>query len=280
MKQYGFDLDTIDVFVKKIGVDLISDMTTNIILEELCEYTKKICINYSIPLIKFSLDNGSIKPIKCELPIYRDECIILVTKSILRKDKLLLSKSNFINNTHEVVQMVENEITRDRLNNLLHKEVYVKTRKRNELKPISKRDITSAIDTLINIEPDIINKFKQYMKIIDGKTNVDECDYLIETKSIQAMVQITEILGPKLVNNIEEISFIDSVQNLLMHYKHKIERTDMVKSFAVSEMQDEKHHQRIFRIIAKAIDIGVNAKVNNGNGSVDFKCVENNESIL
>ncbi len=45
-------------------------------------------------------------------------------------------------------------------------------------------------------------------------------------------------------------------------------------------MRSESIHQSIFRTVAKSHNIGINAKVNNGSGPVDFKCVGTEESIL
>ncbi|MFV0499482.1 MAG: hypothetical protein ACK5NF_05570 [Bacilli bacterium] len=280
MQMYGFDLDTIDIFIDGVGVDLISDMTTNIILEDLCDFTRGICSKYDIPTVDFALDNGSIKPIRSKLPIFEGECIILVPKSILRKNKLLLSKSNFVDNIYDVVETVENGATRARLNDMLYKTVFVKTRNMNEIKKIPKKEIGKLINKLVSIEPQLIPNFKNYMRFIDGNTNITNSDLLIEYESTEAILHLVSIFKKELLKGKEEISCVDSVRNLLIHYKHELEHSDLVSTFSIKEMQDEKQHQRIFRTISKAVNIGVNAEVNNGNGPVDFKFVSNGESIL
>ena len=97
LDEFGSYLSTFHMFVDGIGPDRISDMVTNIIKEELIDYTIKICRDKSIPTKKvlignvgFSLNFGWARK-KVELPInpYDGKAIILVPKDFLRANSYL-----------------------------------------------------------------------------------------------------------------------------------------------------------------------------------------------
>ena len=86
------DLEETSLFVERISVDIISDITTNIIREPLIQYTQETCKWYEIPM-KECIDVGPIwdhsehkwtrKTMK--LPVVKGMEVLLVPKAIVRR---------------------------------------------------------------------------------------------------------------------------------------------------------------------------------------------------
>ena len=86
------DLEETSLFVERIGVDIISDITTNIIRELLIQYTQETCEWYEIPMQK-GVDSGPIWDCSkyewtsetTELPVVKGMKVLLVPKDIVRR---------------------------------------------------------------------------------------------------------------------------------------------------------------------------------------------------
>ncbi|MFV0392961.1 MAG: hypothetical protein ACK5LC_00980 [Coprobacillaceae bacterium] len=281
--DYGYGLDTIEIFTKGIGIDMISDMTTNIILEDLLMFTEKVCQRYDVPTQKCKVEISPIKYIVCNLPIYNYDYIILCPKSILRKKVLLLSKDNFARKLFDIIPVVENATSRMRLNDMLYKTRYKEINgKRVEIKTkLSIKDRKKIINALLDVDPELIKLFKEKLSSEGISTNIKQSDITEHGLNISAINTMTEklIAEFQLLNKTSE-SYRVKIFDIVNYYKNEIENGDLIKVFSHDDMRSESTHQSIFRTVAKSHNIGINAEVNNGSGSVDFKCVGTGESIL
>ncbi len=83
------DIFDASIMLENVGNDKISDLTICIILEELIEYTQKICLKYNIPMFKQKLNrpiwsdsnNKWIEKIDVLLPQHNSVPIILIPNS-------------------------------------------------------------------------------------------------------------------------------------------------------------------------------------------------------
>lgn len=279
LNKYNYDLDTIGIFEKGIGKDMISDMTTNIILKDLLCFTEKMCKKYGVKTQVFGVEVEPYVIEKFNLPVHENNYIILVPKEVLRKDELLIARNSFVNNIFTVVPSIDNNESRERLNSVIYKSVYSKKKQKNEKKKKSKKDISKNIEEMIEIEPNIIRKYKEYIELQNPETNVTEQD--IDSQNI--LINNVENLEKNLLKIFEcsverQVSLEENVRDLILYYKNEIESSDLIKVFKSSK--SEATHQRIFRSIGNRENIGLNSEVNNGNGPVDFKCNNNNEECL
>lgn len=84
------DLEDSALFIKGIGRDIISDITTNVIRSALIEYTQNVCEYYEIPTEEqyagwvWNEDTLSWEPAYAELPRVESGKLLLVPKSIVR----------------------------------------------------------------------------------------------------------------------------------------------------------------------------------------------------
>lgn len=87
------DLEDTALMIEGIGVDIISDMTTNIIRRPLIEYTQRMAARYGIPLKKGVVSGPMWNPVKknwdsgfVRLPVLPSGKLLLVPKAIVRAD--------------------------------------------------------------------------------------------------------------------------------------------------------------------------------------------------
>lgn len=98
------DLEDTAFFIDRVGKDVISDVTTNIIRGQLIAYTHQMCVALGIPLIS-DIESGSVwnpQSLKWEngltdLPLANGKKLLLVPKAIVRRD-LHLSQSDYYRN--------------------------------------------------------------------------------------------------------------------------------------------------------------------------------------
>jgi hypothetical protein len=85
------DLEDTVLMVEGVGVDIVSDITTNIIREPLIRYTQRMCDQYGIPMAR-DVDSGPLWNARDKvwysqfvlLPIAAGERLVLVPKAIVR----------------------------------------------------------------------------------------------------------------------------------------------------------------------------------------------------
>lgn len=98
------DLEDTAFFIDKVGKDVISDVTTNIIRGPLIAYTHQMALAFKIPLVG-GVDSGPVwnpQSLKWEnglidLPLPEGKRLLLVPKAIVRRD-LHLSRSEYYRN--------------------------------------------------------------------------------------------------------------------------------------------------------------------------------------
>lgn len=95
------DLEDTALFVDKIGKDIVSDITTNVIRGMLISYTQSVCKMYGIPLEEGIYSGLAWDPQRrewCEeytkLPVAKEKPLLLVPKAIVRYD-LYLTKAEY-----------------------------------------------------------------------------------------------------------------------------------------------------------------------------------------
>ena len=109
------DLEDTILFVPGIGPDIISDIATNIIRDQLIEFTQDVCKYYNIPLTDdvesrrlWDPQTNSWKQFFVDLPVTNHGPLLLVPKSIVRKVPAFNPGEYF--NHYVLTQMQEDEL--------------------------------------------------------------------------------------------------------------------------------------------------------------------------
>ena len=99
------DIFDASILIENVGFDRISDLTINIIFEELITFTNEICTKYNIPTTEIVLNkpiwsdkmNRWISQCKVKLPTHNNEPIVLVPKNFANRT-LAYSYKRFYDN--------------------------------------------------------------------------------------------------------------------------------------------------------------------------------------
>jgi hypothetical protein len=232
-----------------IGADRISDMVTNIILEDLLQYTKWVFKKIGIEHIK------NINP-------FNGESIILVPKEILHELPTVESWSDIDN-----VCFI-NENLRKKVNEVIGKDWkdYTISQKKKEIKRIFIENPA--------IMREIIETYK--------KTEVNEYDFEKDPSGEVIWYPVAKNISKKiplqliLPKNPSENDIKKVVRKICNQYKDLIENNGVNEIlFFDGEPRNEKTAQRLFFAIAysycEANNLDLSPETNSGRGPIDFK---------
>lgn len=244
---------------ENVGPDLISDMTTNIIINDLIRFNERILKFLSVPTEEFS-----IKGHMAELPSNPRERnrtpVILIPKDILRELPVA-------NDWDEVCQVAsENAILREKVNRLIGEIWKAKTRKdkgkirRSAL--ASKEAFSTLLEAIHEIDP------------ASYDFNGDPEGILVWRRiheTIAASYPLALKLKSQTFDNVYAV-----VTQIVEQFTHLVENRGLSKEFwHKGERRDEKSVQRIFFAIAdsycKTNNLDISPEVDTGTGEIDFK---------
>lgn len=273
-------LEKAGLFEIAVGKDNISDFTTNLIKDFLCEYTQSFAIqNINESLLKnvnvekayfnYDLERWVHKTYK--LPFIFDDYVLLTPKDLLTKDDNWINSNDLRGNFTGIINSISNGQLRHEVFNY-----YFKCLPKHEKnKKNTQKEITKAVYDTIRMFPDIINfyvKSKEENK--EGAKNLSKQNVKkIEAIFIQNLQKFVQLLldNSKFYNISENSSYNESLKRL-QYLKTVIEDNDGYKLFYVdgNPIKREEDLQIIFRLTWYASDYDVNREVNNGRGPVDY----------
>lgn len=262
-----------------VGKDFISDFTTNLILEYLLNYTEEFAIKYLKPnqISEFNIRcvfDEKLKvwlPKKFKLPFFyleeNGDFIILTPIDILTKDNSVINNNEFFSNFKSVANSIDNLSLRNSINEYFRSQLPRKPKKDDFNFAIKKTSLRfpEIIDYYIKLKEEnkesAANLSKEKIQaILDELINSLSplCDYLLQHSDFYSILPTN--------------SYDESLKRV-MFLKSVIEDNDGYRIFyndgkAISK---EDTIQRIFRLTWYATLFDVNAEVNNGRGSADYK---------
>ncbi len=269
LEDLGSYLSPFEMFVEGIGADRISDMTANIIKEDLIKYTQKICKENKIPLQKFTIKNYSYKrgvgwlPKKVELPKNPLEkgAVILVPKDFLRSE----TSGDEIRDFEEYLCHIENSELRQKVTRLFTGD-------------LNKKKLRLAI----NRDPQTINDvFGEYMKHLEEVKRVPY-DLSNDPNLLYWFVEEINKLKKRLPEIKTEKEDFESLKNfvnsIILQFKQIVEGREGYRLLFNDDEtpKEERASQILFWGIAETM-CKLNTKVTfsregqTGRGPVDFR---------
>ncbi len=244
---------------EKIGPDLISDMTTNIIVKDLIEFNVRINKRFKIPTKLFNI-NGIVT----SLPVNELEPkltpVILVPKDIL-------GELPVANDWEEVCDSAaKNAVLRERVNRLIGDVWKAKTRKDKKY-----------------IRNNALASYEAFSTLLETIHEIDPISYDFkgDPEGVLIWRGILENIATKYPLALELKSLnIDEAYNVVLkiieHFKHLIEHRGLSKElWHKGKRRNEKSVQRILFAVAdsycKANNLDINPEVDTGTGEIDFK---------
>lgn len=244
---------------ENIGPDLISDMTTNIIISDLLSFNGRIIRELGIPAEPFVLKGISTILVRNPKES-RPTPVILVPTDVLNKLPVA-------NDWDEVCQVAsENTILKEKVNRLIGEIWKAKTRKdkgkiRNSVLA-SKEAFATLLEAIHRIEP----------------TSYDfggDPEGILVWRRIHETIAASDPLTLKLKSQtIDDV--YDVVKKIVDQFTHLIENRGISKElWHKGKRRNEKSVQRIFFAVAdsycKANNLDISPEVDTGTGEIDFK---------
>lgn len=152
------DIEDMDLFVDRVGRDLISDMTTRIIRSSLMAYTYQICLDLGVethepePFISWNPKNREWEKYYAQLPHFNGKPIVLVPKNIVRRIPTLY-RDKYYNHVVITTFLEEEMNAQESLVKLLKKDIKAKN-------PFSKELLRGFHEN----HPDALDIYKDKLK--------------------------------------------------------------------------------------------------------------------
>lgn len=243
---------------EKIGPDLISDMTTNIILENLIQFNRRILNELKIPTTQFKIKGAyyNLTPNPAE---NNYTPVILVPKDVLRQLPIANSWSEVCDNASE------NEELRNKVNRTIGDIWEAKTRKDKERIRASALSNKNTFSTILQMLHSIVPKHYDFKKDPDG---------------ILVWRQFLESVAKEYPLKLEKPKTIDDVclvvVKIIEQFQHLVEKRGLARElWNEKKRRSEKSVQRIFFAVAdsycQANNIDISPEIDTGTGQIDFK---------
>jgi len=251
------------LFEDGIGPDLISDMTTNIILPELAAFTQRICETLKVKSHKVVFRNGTKAAVPIN-PVAGDGSlpVILVPLDVLRDLPIATSWDDVGRAAAKSAQL------RDRVNRLIGEIWEAEVRKRE--KAAMKKQTYSNRDA-----------FQTMLEVICDVPRIPY-DVAEDPEGNLAWVRLLQTIADKhpLLLKVAKKPTLDDVHGVVKlivdHFQRLVEDKGLWKElWSRAGPRPEKSAQRIFFAIAdaycKANDLDISPEADSGSGPVDFK---------
>lgn len=261
------DVDDVDLFLvlalfeDGVGPDRISDMTTNIIFDQLVQFTQRVSKELNLPQTKWSFRS---KPLHLPKNPLSENPLLLVPNDIVRKLPIACDWSDI----SRVVN--HNDDLRDRVNTQVGS-IFARM-SRHEKSLLKKAALRSkeAFETMLDVIKEV------HPKPYDFKSDPDGEDFwksIIDSVAKEHPLPMGEHAKHKI--EIEEAGEI--VSKIISQFRDLIENKGLWKEMWSDDGQPrkEKAAQRLFFAIAysycKANNLDLTPEADAGNGPVDFK---------
>jgi hypothetical protein len=243
-----------------VGPDLISDMTTHIIINDLARFNSKIAKKLKLSTEEFIIDGNAVHFIKNPKERGRTPVILLPT-DILRN----LPTAKDWDEVCDVAR--KNAELRNRVNKLIAEIWKAKTKKfKLEIrkKALSKKE---AFELLL----ETIRKAQPLAYDVG-----EDPEGLLVWRRIHSAIASQHPLALHLTSNPSIDDVFDLVKKIIEQFKYLIEKRGLWKElWHNGKRRNEKSVQRIFYAVAdsycKANDIDISPEVDTGTGEIDFK---------
>jgi hypothetical protein len=264
-----------------IGRDNVSDFTTNLIKDYLCEYTEQfaqkhmdadLCEEFGVARARFNYDTETWETKRYTLPSLRGDFVLLTPIDMLTRDDTWISHGDMLNHFHSIPEAVPDSQLRAQINRYFRSQL---TRKP------TKEDERRAADRTIQEFPVLIDYY------IKNKEDDGDRATAVSADRVELTHQVFVEYLQRLVAGLQRTDFYklptssyDEALARARYFKHYIEDQDgyrlINKPVGKSAKTDgkpfasEKEVQLYFGLAWFGSEFDINREPNNGRGPVDF----------
>jgi len=258
-----------------VGRDNVSDFTTNLIKEFLCEYTATFAHDhmdaghvseFAVPRVRFNYGTKSWETRRYRLPALKNDYVLLTPIDMLTRDETWINHSDMLHEFPHLPEALPDDELRAQVNQ------YFRTQLGRE--PTAK-DRARATDETIRKYPQLIDYYI--------KRKEDEGDQA-ESVSARRVEETDQVFVQQLQRLLKDLqdrtdfysrpaSSYDESLDRARFFKHYIENQDGYRLIHRDgePFSNEKEVQLYFGLVWYGSAFDVNREVNNGRGPVDFK---------
>lgn len=244
----------------KIGPDYISDMTAQIILPQIQEFTQEMAPLLGLELQKFGKYNLPKHP-------YLNGALLLLPEDIISPLPIDVDIEDVYNGYHP------NEEIRDRVNEYIANIFRDYNEKRN------KKDLRDNLTEYFTRNLDVLNDFTEYV----SKRKAEPYNFDEDKKGYYFAQRFKNIFNFDEIN-VKNLSLIEIVDETIKRFKNKIDNDNDIKRnllWCENRPRNEKAWQQAFHltIFQKLEDanIDISPEAQTGSGPIDFKLSKGND---
>lgn len=268
-------LEKVALITDKVGLDKISDFTTNLIKHFLVDYTSRfakdhlddsVCTNVMVKRIRFNYDTQSWVDEVHRLPMFNGDYVLLTPTDMLVHQDTWINHSDMVDRYPEIAEAVDDDVVREKMNRYFYAALGDST-KQKDVRAAQLRTLRSLPELI-----DIYIRLKEEAGDDAVAASEDELAQLrsvfveLFTEFLREFWALPEMAGRPPANSLGEARYRCDV------FKRWVEDKDGWQSLNTAQGHaSEKDVQRLIFLTLQASEFDVNREVSNGRGSVDFK---------
>jgi len=262
-----------------VGRDNISDFTTNLIKNSLCEYTQQFAIANlkeeqrrvaSISNAVFNYDTEVWEPKTYTLPWFNGDYVLLTPKDILTRDENWINKTDLIHNFDEIPLAIPDDQLRAQVSNYFERQLS----RRRDREPTQKERAAAAVQTIYRF-PELIDYFIKLKELQGEKAASISSEKVKRTEQVfvRQIAELRNLLALETTFYQVVGSTYDEAHARLAYLKDIVENKGAYRLFYVAgkPIQREQDLHIIYRLVWYGSPSDVSTEVNDGRGPADYK---------
>lgn len=271
----GSHLEKLCLIEDKVGRDMISDFTTNLIKGYLLDYTQTFARKHidpslrrtiSVPRVRFNPATSTWENDAYDLPWFENDFVLLTPVDILTKDETWINKTDLVRDYDRIPEAIPNDALRAQIN---HYFLSVLPRRPK------KKDKDAAIAKTILQFPQLIDYFIKYKEEHGDEAVRRSIDHVHASIAlyVEQFRQIIDLLLKYTAFYSTGSATEDETRKRIVFLKDVIENKGGWRVFYNKNkpVARETDLQILFRLTWYATPSDVSREVNDGRGPVDFK---------
>ncbi|MCE0510386.1 hypothetical protein LVJ59_15155 [Microbacterium sp. KKR3/1] len=268
-------LEKVSLITGKVGLDKISDFTTNLIKDYLVTYTEtfarehldpSLCADIAVTRIRFNYETETWMTEVRYLPVFGDDYVLLTPTDILVHQDTWINHRDMVSRYPEIAAAVDDDVLRDKVDRYFY----------SALKDSKKKAEETAIrTTTLATFPELIDVYIRLKEEAgDGAVAVSD-EELARLRGIFVELfsqLLQEFWSLPEMEHRPPIDSFDEAKRRCDVFKKWVEDKDGWRTLNTARGRaSEADVQRLIYLTLQASDFDVNREVNNGRGPVDLK---------
>lgn len=268
-------LEKLSLISPGVGRDMISDFTTNLIKEYLCNYTEQFTLEYidkayrkvfSVQRVRFNYEYEHWESKSYTLPVYKNDFVLLTPNDLLSRDENWINRADYRTSAFQVLVASSNDQLRADLDH------YLKKKLSEDSTP---KEINAAKEEFLSNSTELMDLYI--------RSKEDNGDYALKRSAYYVSESVNlfrKQFGELILRLYNETLFYktgitskEATEQRISYLKDMIENKGCWRIFYNGEtpIRREEDIHVLFRIVWYRTPFDVSHEVNDGYGPADFK---------